>query len=94
MRKALVALLVAGGVVIGLGFYLNWFSFAPKAGDDKSNIPVTVDREKIKADAERAKQKAKGLAEKVKEEAKGIGAGAKEKAKGPGSAPAVEEKGP
>ena len=68
MGRLLVALLVIAVAVGGLGYYLGWFEFS-KAGDDhKTNITIGVDQDKIKEDAEKAK-------EKVKE----IGHGAKEK---------------
>jgi hypothetical protein len=75
MRKVLVALLVVAAIGIGAGFYLNWFSFASKPGDNKAednktNVPFTVDKEKIKSDVERAKEKVKGMTEKITEKAK------------------------
>jgi hypothetical protein len=60
MRKALLvlALLVACG--IGLDFYLGWFGIAiAKDTPGKTGVNVTIDQEKIKSDAERARQKAK-----------------------------------
>ena len=59
MRKLLlvVVLLVAG--VVALGVYQGWFHFS--SGDDKNpgkvDIGVTIDKDKIKDDAEKAKAK-------------------------------------
>jgi hypothetical protein len=110
MRKVLLGLLVLAGLVIGMGVYLKWFGLkwfglSPQGGEgDKATPSVTVDKEKIKADLEQAKQKAKELTGKVKEKAKeltgkvkekvkGIGTAAQENPTGPASAPAVETKG-
>jgi hypothetical protein len=88
MGKVLIALVVIAALVIGLGFYLNWFSFAPKGGDTNTNVPITVDKEKIKSDVEKAKEKVKDLTEKGKDKVKDLtgkgkksGAGDSEKAK-------------
>ncbi len=50
MRGLLIAIVVLIVVVIGLGFYLNWFTF-------------TVDRDKIDADVKTAQQKLTGKSE-------------------------------
>jgi len=88
MRKMLLALFVMAAVVIGLGFYLKWFSFTPKGGEDNTNVPISVDKEKIKTDVEEAKEKAKDLTKKGKEKfkdltnkGKGSSGGDNEKAK-------------
>jgi hypothetical protein len=72
MRKVLLALFVLAALVIGLGFYLKWFSFAPQGGEDNPNVPITVDKEKIKTDVEKGKETAKDLTEKGKEKAKDL----------------------
>jgi hypothetical protein len=48
MRNVLLALAVLAALVIGTGYYLNWFSFAPQGGDNNTNVPSTVDKEKVK----------------------------------------------
>jgi hypothetical protein len=60
--KFLLVLVLVAACVIGLGFYLGWFTVAT-AGDTpgKSGVNVTIDRDKIKSDAERARQKAGGV---------------------------------
>ena len=81
MRKMLLALFVMAAVVIGLGFYLKWFSFTPKGGENNTNIPIAIDKEKIKSDVEKGKEKAKDLTEKGKEKVKDLTDKGKEKAK-------------
>jgi hypothetical protein len=69
MRKILFALLVLAAVVIGLGYYLEWFTFSSTAGD-KPNISLTVDKEKIGADVQKAKEKITTEAGNAKEKIK------------------------
>jgi hypothetical protein len=77
-------LLVAAVLVIGIGFYLNWFSLAFKDGDEQSTIAVTIDKTKIQSDLGKAEEKIKDMAEKDK----AIGGDDSEKTKG--SAAAVQ----
>lgn len=58
-------LLVAG--VVGLGFYQGWFHLSTDNADDKSNVTLTVDQDKIKKDEEKAKEKIQDLGHQVKE---------------------------
>jgi hypothetical protein len=76
-------LLVLAALVIGLGFYLNWFSLALKDGNEQINISVTVDKEKIQSDVGKAKEEIKNMAEKDKAD------GSDDSEKTKGSAPAV-----
>jgi hypothetical protein len=46
MRKVLLALFVMAAVVIGLGFYLKWFSLTPKGEEDNTNVPIKVPKER------------------------------------------------
>ena len=59
MRRLLFGLLVCALVVIAVGFYLNWFSFSVSTAPDgeRSNATLTVDRDRIKKDTEKARQK-------------------------------------
>jgi hypothetical protein len=57
MRKMLLAFLVLAALVIGLGFYLEWFTFSSKDGEKQTNISITVDKEKIESDIHKAKEK-------------------------------------
>jgi hypothetical protein len=71
MRKLLfvVLLLVVG--VIALGVYLDWFRFSTSGdkGSGKVDVGVTIDQDKIKDDAEKAKERAKELGAQVKDKA-------------------------
>ena len=62
MRKLLLVLVLAAACVIGLGFYLDWFSISTtKETPGKTGVNVTIDQDKIKSDAERAQEKAKDV---------------------------------
>lgn len=63
MRKLLLAFLLVAAVVLGLGYYLNWFSFASHDGDKHTNVSITVDKAKIKSDVDKAKEKVKDVTE-------------------------------
>jgi hypothetical protein len=59
-RMLIVLVLVVAGVVAGiatLGFSRGWFSFASAGADDKTNITLTVDKDKIQEDEKKAQEK-------------------------------------
>jgi hypothetical protein len=59
MGKVILVLVLVVACVVCLGFYLGWFG-ASTARDTpgKTGVNVTIDQDKIKSDAERARQKA------------------------------------
>jgi preprotein translocase subunit SecF len=61
----LVVLLLAG--IAGLGFYRGWFRLSTNSADQKPSATITVDKEKIHADEEQAREKVQGLGQKVKD---------------------------
>jgi hypothetical protein len=60
-----VVLLLAG--IAGLGFYQGWFRVSTDGTDQKPSATITVDKDKIHADEEMAKEKVQGLGQEVKE---------------------------
>jgi hypothetical protein len=56
MRFLIVMLLIVVGVV-GLGFYRGWFHVSSDRSADKSNVTLTIDKDKAKQDAKDAKEK-------------------------------------
>lgn len=58
-----LALMVIAGVC--LGFYLNWFSFTSRKDGDKSSVTLTVDKDKMEADKDKAIDKARNLGQKA-----------------------------
>jgi hypothetical protein len=67
MKALLIGLVLLVAVVIGVGFYQGWFHVSTGGSDGKVNAGVTVDKEKIEADKEKAKEKLRELEEKGKE---------------------------
>jgi hypothetical protein len=59
-----VVLLVGIG---GVGLYQGWFHLSTNSTDNKPSATITVDKDKIHADEEKAKEKVEGLGQKVKE---------------------------
>ena len=59
-----VVLLLVG--IAGLGFYRGWFGLSTENADHKSNATITVDKDKIHADEEIAKENVRELERKVK----------------------------
>ena len=66
-----LALLVAG--VVGLGFYQGWFHFGSDNANGKSNVTLSVDKDKFNADERRAVEKVQDLGHQVKDKVAGSG---------------------
>jgi hypothetical protein len=77
---ALCVLLVIAIAVVG--YYRDWFTVASTNDNQKTNIQVTVDKEKIKEDEQRAKEKLQKMGSQIKEEAGKISEKVKEGTKG------------
>jgi hypothetical protein len=77
----LLVLVVA--VVVGVGFYQGWFRLATDQKDGKTNISVTMDKDKMGQDKERAKEKVQDLGHKVKDKDKAATDGGTERAARP-----------
>lgn len=54
-----VVLLLVG--VVGLGFYRGWFGLSTNNADHQSSATVTVDKDKIHEDEQKAKDKVQGF---------------------------------
>jgi hypothetical protein len=77
MRGLLVVLVLVIAGVIAVGYYRDWFKVGA-ANDGKAvNVNVTVDKEKIKEDEQKAKQKLKEVGGQIKEKTGEIIGGAK-----------------
>ena len=82
MRGLLVVLVLAVVGVIAVGYYRDWFKVGA-ANDSKTvNVNVTVNKEKVKEDEEKAKQKLKEVGGQIKEKTGEIIGGAKKGAGG------------
>jgi hypothetical protein len=69
MGKLLAVVLVLVIAVVAVGIYLDWFHFSTGREKDSGKIDVnmTIDQEKMKADAEKAKEAAKDLGAQAKD---------------------------
>ncbi len=79
MRRLLVVLVLLVLVAVAVGYHQGWFTVSRGGADGRPNATITVDQEKIKADAEAAKKKVQGFGQKANA-AEGPGTG-KEAAK-------------
>ena len=57
MRRLLVVLVVLLAGIVGLGFYQGWFRVSTASTDDKVNTTITIDKDKLQADEQKAKEK-------------------------------------
>jgi hypothetical protein len=69
MRFLILFILIAIGV-LSLGAYRGWFNVASDSTAGTSNLTVTVDKAKVKQDANMAKETAKDLEHRVQDEAR------------------------
>jgi hypothetical protein len=67
MKGLLTVLVLLAIVICGVGFYRGWFEFSTGKSDDKTTISVTMDKNKIKEDEEKAKEKMQDLGKQVKD---------------------------
>ena len=73
MNRILAVLVLLVVAVAGLGYYLGWFHLSTDNEDHKKSVTITVDKEKIDADKEKAKEKVEHAGEKLKDEATHLG---------------------
>lgn len=63
MRKLIGTLTILAVIIVGVGFYRGWFGVAADDQGGKTNVEISVDKQKIKDDAKAAKEKAKEIVE-------------------------------
>ena len=68
MRFLIVLVLIAAAVA-GFGFYRGWFHLSSDRAADKSNVTLTVDRDKIDQDKQKALEKGRDTGHQAKDEA-------------------------
>ncbi len=71
MARLFVILVLLAVGVGALGYHQGWFKLSTANTPKGANVKITVDKEKLEEDKERAKEKLQGLADQVK----GKGAG-------------------
>ena len=75
-RNLIAVVLVLVICLVAFGFYRGWFGLArsgPATGGNKVDISLTVDQNKVKADAETVKEKTSELVGQAKKEASEFG---------------------
>ncbi len=76
MKRLLLALVLAGACLVGVGFYRGWLALSDDTAAGKANVTLTVDKDKMKADTEQAEKKVQDLGHRATEK---IGGGSGEK---------------
>jgi hypothetical protein len=73
MRNLLFVLLLLLVIVVGVGFYQGWFSFSTSSDPDTGRVggQLSIDKEKMKSDLEKAKQKLTKPTDQAREQADG-----------------------
>jgi hypothetical protein len=54
MKTALIILALIVAIAVGLGFYRGWFNFSSHNDAGKSNVTLSVDKDKMTADKDKA----------------------------------------
>lgn len=54
MRMLVILLILVVIAGVGLGFYRGWFSLSSSGDTDKPNVTLSVDKERIEADKDKA----------------------------------------
>jgi uncharacterized lipoprotein YehR (DUF1307 family) len=67
MTRLLVLCLLLVIAIAVVGYYRDWFTVAGTNDDQKVNIQVTVDKDKVREDEQRAKEKLQKLGSQIKE---------------------------
>jgi hypothetical protein len=60
-------IVVLAALVFGLGYYLGWFKLSSNCTAGKSNIVLTVDKDKMSTDKQTAQDKAHELSHRAKD---------------------------
>lgn len=60
MRTLIVLILLAAGLA-GIGFYMGWFQLGTDNTADTSNVTLSVDKDKMKEDKDKAVEKVRDL---------------------------------
>lgn len=61
--RTLCVLALACVVLIGAGYYFQWFQVATSGGTDTTHVNVTVNKEKIREDVSKVKEQAHKLSQ-------------------------------
>jgi hypothetical protein len=65
MKKLLIVLLLLALVVGAVGWQRGWFSLSTTSQSDQTDVDLHIDRSKIGADADAARERARNLGDSV-----------------------------
>jgi len=68
MRHMLFGLALIVAVVAGLGFYLGWFHFSSSSDHDSAHVTMSVDKDQIQKDTDKAVDKVQDLGQQAQDE--------------------------
>ncbi|MDI6451593.1 hypothetical protein [Anaerobaca lacustris] len=57
MSRTLLVLVLIVAVVAGLGFYMGWFHFSSGSDNNDAHITVSVDKDQVQKDMDKAADK-------------------------------------
>lgn len=66
-RNLMFTIIILALIVGGVGYYLEWWRFSTGTDEHKANLHLTVNKDRIQADEERAKQAVENVGHKIKE---------------------------
>jgi hypothetical protein len=69
MRRLMIALALVVAVVVGVGFYRQWFSVASDKAEDTSHVTFSADSAKFKDDEKKVVAKVEALGTRAKDKA-------------------------
>ena len=67
MARMLLVLAVIVAVVAGLGFYRGWFHVSSSSDDNNAHVTVSVDKDQIQEDKDKAVDKVEMMTQKAQE---------------------------
>jgi hypothetical protein len=70
--RILATLVLIAACAAGLGLYLGWFHLGTENGTDQTKVTLTVDKDKIEQDKDKAVEKAKDLEQNAKVKAAAV----------------------
>jgi hypothetical protein len=70
-RLLLLIVLLAAGVLV-VGYYREWFKFSMSGTDSSTSINVTMDKEKIKEDEQKARENLENVGGKIRDQARDL----------------------
>ena len=67
MKRLFLLIVVVAIAVAALGYYMGWFAVTKTEVNGKPTVTVTVDKDKIHQDEQKAREKAADLKDKAKD---------------------------